>query len=35
MLTKQYPYILADTLGAIFSLGLFWWIRPDRIKEEK
>ncbi|MEA3372968.1 MAG: DUF2238 domain-containing protein [Campylobacterota bacterium] len=25
---------LADTLGAIFSLVLFWYIRPDRVKEE-
>jgi len=26
--------MLADTLGAIFSLALFWWIRPD-LKIEK
>ena len=27
--------MLADTLGAVFSLALFWYIRPDLIKEEK
>ena len=27
--------MLADTLGAIFSLVLFWFIRPDLVKEEK
>ena len=27
--------MLADTLGAIFSLALFWYIRPDLKKEEK
>lgn len=27
--------MLADTLGAIFSLALFWYIRPDLAKEEK
>ena len=26
---------LADTLGAIFSLALFWLIRPDTTKEER
>ena len=27
--------MLADTLGAVFSLALFWFIRPDLVKEEK
>ena len=27
--------MLADTLGAIFSLALFWYIRPDLLKEER
>jgi len=27
--------MLADTLGAIYSLALFWYIRPDLLKEEK
>ena len=27
--------MLADTLGAIFSLVLFWWIRPDLGKDER
>ncbi len=26
--------VLADTLGAIFSLVLFWYIRPDLVKEK-
>jgi len=27
--------MLADTLGAIFSLVLFWFIRPDLVKKER
>ncbi len=27
--------VLADTLGAIFSLVLFWYIRPDLVKEKR
>jgi len=27
--------MLADTFGAIFSLALFWYIRPDLLKEER